>query len=229
PLDESCGIPAIDDPVVEACRNVHHPPRHELRAVPHRPDRHSVDPEDCHFGMVDDRRRGEGAERPQRGDREGGAGQLLARRLSLARSVCQSGDFTCCAEKAICFCVAQHRHDKPVRRHRRNAEVNGVVSFDDAFIVEKMRIHLRVIDEGALQRRSQEGKQGQLRSLAPLIVHRCAQILQRTDVNLFDHGNMGNAGIGQSHAVGNLAPKTDHGNALRALLSLPRGSRGWRR
>jgi hypothetical protein len=52
PLDEHRRVPAVDHAMVERRRQVHHLARHELRAVPHRPDHHLVDADNRHFRML---------------------------------------------------------------------------------------------------------------------------------------------------------------------------------
>ena len=64
----------------KARREVHHLARHELGPVPVRADGDLVDADDRHLGVVDDRRGHDAAHRPERGDGDGRAGQLLARR-----------------------------------------------------------------------------------------------------------------------------------------------------
>ena len=121
-LDEGRGVMAVDHAMIERGREVH-----DLRGTkpPSRQtglDDDLVDADDRHFRPVDDRRRGDAAERAKRGQRDRRAGKLVARGDALARRFAHPPHFARAFVQAERLGMANDRHHKPVRRLRRDAQ-----------------------------------------------------------------------------------------------------------
>src|SRR5262249_50031355 len=84
-LDEGRRLPAIDDPVIKRGGQVHHLADDDLTLPHDRPLGDAVDADDCDFGVVDDRRRGEPAQWAEARDRDRRAGEFFAARFTRAR------------------------------------------------------------------------------------------------------------------------------------------------
>ena len=152
PLDERRRVPAVDDAVIEARREVHHLPRHE------RPARPStgricdlVDADDRDLGMVDDRRRDEAAEGAERRDRDGRAATarrgvaLPSRAASASRAISAAQ-----SHRVERLGMADDGHDQAARRLRGDADVDGVDDvMHDAVRRRRTRVQVRVFAQRA--------------------------------------------------------------------------------
>ena len=67
-LGELGALVTVDQPVIEAQADVHHRPSDHLALSHHGALLHFVDAQDRHLGVVDDRRRGDGAEGAERSE-----------------------------------------------------------------------------------------------------------------------------------------------------------------
>src|SRR5690606_37343685 len=148
PLHEDGRVPAIDHAMVEGRRQVHHLARQELRAVPDRSHHDLVDTDNGDFGMVDDRRGRNAAQRAERGDGAGGAGQFLARRRSRTRGLRQRADLGGAIPQIAGLGMAQHRHDETRWRLRRDADMDAGMAMDDAGLIVIKRVDLRLFGHG---------------------------------------------------------------------------------
>src|SRR5580698_8364944 len=79
-LEETRGVMTVDHAMIEGGRQVHRLPWREAAITPDGPDDDLVDAHDRHFRPIDDRRRNNAAEAPERSQRDGGARELVARR-----------------------------------------------------------------------------------------------------------------------------------------------------
>ena len=132
PLDERGRVPAVDDAVVEARRQVHHRARLELPAVPHRAHLHLVDPDDGDLGVVDDRRGDQAAERAERRDRDRRAAELVARRLAVAGRGADPVDLGRARPQVERVGVAHHRDEQAVVGLGGDADVDRAVDGERA-------------------------------------------------------------------------------------------------
>ena len=161
-------------------------------AVPHRPHGDLVDADDRHFGMVDDRRRHDAAHRAERGDGDGRAGQLVARRpcrrgrrsASRSTSAAQSHRSRASAWRTtgtirpLPVCVAMPIWTPPWLAH------------DAGLVVEDARSDAGCSAIALTMARIRKGRIVSFgRSSRLFRVERGAQILQRGDVDLLDIGD----------------------------------------
>ena len=191
PLDEGRGVMAVDDPVIEGRRQVHHLARNETAVAPDRPHDDLVDADDRDLRPVDDGRRGDAAERAERGQRDRRAGKLLSRRDALPRRLADAAHFARGLVQSQNLSVAHHGDHQSDRRLGCNAEMHRAEALDDLVIVVVMRIDLRMVGDRPDGRQHEKGQHRQLRPhLRRMYVERGAQLLERGDVDLLDIGEM---------------------------------------
>ena len=167
--------PAVDHAVVERRRQVHHLARAPSRRRDHRPLDDAVDADDRHLGAVDHRGGDDAAQRAQAGDRDGRAGQFLARALPLRaasarRAISAALDHRSRASasrstgtiRPPSVCVAMPRCTAPWR-------------VTHAGLVVEARVEQRAVAQRLHQRADQERQQGQLARSAPRFAFSCAR------------------------------------------------------
>src|SRR6185312_6511698 len=113
-LDEGRAVMAVDDAMIERRRQVHGLARDEAAVAPGGLDHDLVDADDRHFRPVDDRRRGDSAERAQRSQRDRRTGKLLARRDPLARRLAHPAHFAGALVETERLGVADDRNHEAV-------------------------------------------------------------------------------------------------------------------
>ena len=149
-LDELRRVIAVDHAMIEGRRQVHHLAHDDLAALHDGPFDDGVGADDRDFGMIDDRRRDDAAQRAQARDGDGRAGKFVlappCRRASAAATRATSRG---AAPDVARFGMAHDRHDQPVRRLRRDADMHGCVAMHDARFVVEARIDLRILRQDA--------------------------------------------------------------------------------
>ncbi|MNL38783.1 hypothetical protein D3C87_1610210 [compost metagenome] len=125
-----------------------------------------------------------------------------------AGGFCNACDFLCAFPEAERFRVAYDRDRQARRRLRGDADMNGFIVADDPFFVIKGGIHAGMIGNGFHQRAHQKRQDRQFRLPGTAVaVHGRPQIFQIGHVDFLDIGDVGNAGGGKHHLLGNLAPQ----------------------
>src|ERR1051326_3376041 len=92
PLNKLGRLPAIDDAVIEGGGEIHHLADRDLPVTHDRALGDAVDADDRDLRIIDDRRRGETAERAETRHRDGRARYLLAAGLAAARDFGEAGN-----------------------------------------------------------------------------------------------------------------------------------------
>jgi len=214
-LDKARCIPAVDHAVVAADRDVHQLALGNAFAAQaigheHRPLDNAVGANDRHFRPVDHRRRRHAAQRPERGNGEGGAGQFIRLGRAVARGIGEAGDFARQGPRVHRLRIADHRHHQARRGLRRHAQVHRAVARHHAGFIVIAGVEHGELRQRAADRHDQQRQHGQARTIETAGVELRAQFLQRGDIAFLDIGKMRDRALGRGHVLGNAAAQADH-------------------
>src|SRR5271166_4685337 len=158
-LHEHRGVPAVYHAVIEARRKIHHLAGDERRTVPYWTHHHLVDADDRHLGMIDNGRRHQTAHRPERGNCDGRAAELLAGGCAGSRGLSEPGNLSRTAPDIEGLDVSDNWHHETCRCLRRDANIYAGMLMNDAFHVVEYGIQLGLIldrsDHGTHQERQE--------------------------------------------------------------------------
>src|SRR5579883_2871669 len=161
-LNERGRVPAVDDAVIEGGRQVHHLAHDYLAALNHRLFDDLVDADNRDFRRIYHRRRNDSAERAEARYRDGRADEFLSRRLAVARTLGEPGDFLGAFEEVERLGVTQDGNHQAGRRLRRNADMDGAMAPDDSRLVVEQRVALRIARNRPDHRANEKGQNGEL-------------------------------------------------------------------
>src|SRR5206468_163306 len=172
--------------------------------------------------------RARAAERPDVGEREGPAAQVLERGLALTHALGQGGELTLELGQGLPVHVANHRNDQPTIRRHRDAEV--VVALEDQLPSRRVeaRVELRVLEERLGRGLQEEARQREREAALPRRLDVAADDrVELGDVGSVEVRYVGDERCRERHALGDRAPQVRERVALDRAPLLEPGQRGW--
>src|SRR5690606_34004011 len=181
-----------------------------LAVLHHDPLLDLVGADDGDLGVVDDRGVDHPAQRTQRGDGDGRAGQFVAAGLAGLGGRGDAGDLGGGVPGVAGLGVADHGDHQPVRRLGGDADVNAGVGGQDAALVVVVGVDGRLVAQGHDHGAGDEGQDVQLGLVRLAVgVEVGAELLEGGDVDLLDIGNVRDAADGLGHLLRDLAAQAD--------------------
>src|SRR5580658_1470320 len=210
-LDHRSGIITVNEAMIERRGYVHDPPDSDRALLHDRTLDRLVEADDGHFRRIDDGRRGDTAQLAETRDRDGGAHQLLARRLVRAGTFGHPADLRRQRPELERLRVAHHRYLEAVRRLRGDPDMHRAMPYQHAAGGVVQHVALR---EGFESPHQGGDHQRQIRvarlALGQLAVQVLPQRLELGDVDLLDIGKMRNRALRLAHSLGDQPTNADH-------------------
>src|SRR5258706_10589083 len=122
-LDQTGGIGAVDEAMVEGRGQVHHQPHLDRSIDHHRAFDRAIHADDGDFGHVDDGRAGDATQLAEARDRNGRTAEFLAAGAAVPRRRRDAHDLGGQGAQAQALGVANHRHFEALRRLRGDADM----------------------------------------------------------------------------------------------------------